>query len=274
MMIFLWLLVIMQVNLSFMCLNRMPKRSHEIDDDDEEEDYMSDKILVTVAKVSAPQLLNPRRRNLESPSASIPKEKSRQLIEIEQREQGLSTAITSSNKGFQLLKRMGYKEGSKLGTSQSNGLIEPIPIKIHPSRSGLGEQNEKKEQLRIKEEIRHKFNQQIQSTYRDYVKQKYYLKRLHIDIAKCQSICEKLDREKFNLEENILWKSNKQDDEEDDNINDHDATDDVQSNKELLLKKLTTYLREKHLYCIWCGQTFETSDELQNTCPGNEKDLH
>jgi hypothetical protein len=241
----------------------MSKRTHEDDDDD---DYMSDKILAAAAQVSAPQLLNPRRR---VPPPPIPTEKPRHVIEIEQREQGLSTAITSDNKGFQLLKKMGYKEGSKLGP---NGLIEPIPIKIHPSRSGLGEQNEKKEQIRRKEEIKTKFTQQIQSTYQDNLRQKYYYKRLRIDIAKCQSICERLDKEKFNLEENILWRNNKQDVDEDDDDNEEDS--DNQSNMESQLKKLTEYLREKHLYCIWCGQTFETSDELENNCPGNERDLH
>jgi hypothetical protein len=237
----------------------MSKRPHDEDDDDD--DYMSDKILAAAAQASAPQLLNPRRR---VPPPSVPTEKPRHIIESEQREQGLSTAITSDNKGFQLLKKMGYKEGSKLGT---NGLIEPIQIKIHPSRSGLGEQNEKKEQIRKIEEIKTKFTQQIQSNYQDNLKEKYYLKRLRIDIAKCQSVCERLDKEKFNLEENILWKNNKQD------INEDDEEEDP-PNSEFQLKKLTEYLRDKHLYCIWCGQTFETLDELENTCPGNERDLH
>ncbi|CAF3263879.1 unnamed protein product [Rotaria sp. Silwood2] len=256
----------------------MSKRPHDNNDDDDD-DYMSDKILAAAAQASAPQLLNPRRR-VPPPPPSIPTEKPRHVIEKEQREQGLSTAITSDNKGFQLLKKMGYKEGSKLGASQSNGLIEPIQIKLHSSRSGLGEENEKKEKTRIKEEIKNKFNQQIQSSYQDHLKQKYYLKRLRIDIAKCQSICERLDKEKLNLEENILWKKKKQDKEEEDEeevvVDDEEEQydNDDQFNMENQLKKLTNYLRDKHFYCIWCGQTFETLDELQNTCPGNERDLH
>jgi hypothetical protein len=228
---------------------------------------MSDKILAAAAQVSAPQLLNPRRR--VPPPPTIPAEKPRHLIETEQREQGLSTAITSDNKGFQLLKKMGYKEGSKLG---ANGLIEPISIKLHPSRSGLGEENEKKEKIRRKEEIKTKFHQQIQSTYQDNLKQKYYFKRLRIDIAKCQSICERLDREKFHLEENPLWKNTNQPDVNEDDDDEED--NDEQWNMESQLKKLTEYLREKHFYCLWCGQTFETIEELENTCPGNERDLH
>ncbi|CAF0888608.1 unnamed protein product [Adineta ricciae] len=251
----------------------MLKRLHE--DEDDEDDYMSDKILTAAAQASAPQLLNPRRRVPPPTSAPLPKEKSRKLIETEQREQGLSTAIASDNKGFQLLKKMGYKEGTKLGMNQSNGLAEPIPIKILPSRTGLGEQNEKEEQLRIKAEIRTKFHQQAQSTYQDHLKQKYHFKRLRKDIGKCQSICEKLDREKFNLEENILWRnSNIQQDEKGEEDEDFDDGNNQQVVMELQLKTLTEYLRDKHLYCIWCGQTFETSEELDDTCPGNERDLH
>ncbi len=257
-----------------MKLFQMSKRPHEVEDDDED-DYMSDKILAVAAQASAPQLLNPRRRVPPPPPPPIPTEKSRHLIEIEQREQGLSTAITSDNKGFQLLKKMGYKEGSKLGPNQTKGLIEPIPIKIHPSRSGLGEQNEKKEKIRVKEEIKSKFNQQIQSTYQNNLKQKYYFKRLRSDIIKCQSICEKLDREKFNLEENILWKNNEVNiDQDDDDDEEKEEDGNNQLTMEDQLKRLTEYLRDKHLYCIWCGQTFDTSEELENTCPGNERDLH
>lgn len=253
----------------------MSKRPYN-DDDDEEEDYMSDKILATAAQVSAPQFLN-RRHRREPPPPPVSNEKPRHVIETEQREKGLSTAINSDNKGFQLLKKMGYKEGSKLGSNQSNGLVEPISIKIHPSRSGLGEETEKKEKVRVKEEVKNKFNRQIQSTYQDHLKQKYYSKRLRIDIAKCQSVCERLDREKLNLEENILWKNqnkDKQEEVDDDNdINEEQETNN-QLRMEIQLKKLTTYLRETHLYCIWCGQTFDTLEELENTCPGNERDLH
>lgn len=251
------------------------KRPHEVEDDDDEDDYMSDKILTAAAQAAAPQLLNPRRRvPPPPPPPTIPKDKARHAIESEQREQGLSTAITSDNKGFQLLKKMGYKEGSKLGANQTNGLIEPIPIKIHPSRSGLGEQNEKKEKVRVKEEIKAKFNRQIQSTYQDNLKQKYYWKRLRVDIAKCQSICERLDREKFNLDDNILWKKSKQDlvrDEDDDKEEEEEGD---QMTMEDQLKQLTEYLRNKHFYCLWCGQAFDSFEELEETCPGNERDLH
>lgn len=256
----------------------MSKRSfdNKQDDDDDDDDYMSDKILTAASQVSAPQFLNPRRRVPPPPPPPplISTKKARQIIEHEQREQGLATALSSDNKGFQLLKKMGYKEGSKLGVNSNHGLTEPIPIKIHSTRSGLGEEKEKQEQVQKKQEVKTKFNQQIQSTYQDNLKQKYYFKRLRGDIAKCQAVCERLDRERLNLEESNLWKKKieaiseiNDDDDDDEQIND-------QYSMENQLMKLTEYLRDKHLYCIWCGQAFESNVELEQTCPGNERDLH
>ena len=262
--------------IAFFSIAMSNKRPHVAEDDDDEDDYMSDKILTAAAQAAAPQLLNPRQRAPPPPAPpTITKKKARDVVEIEQREQGLSTAISSDNKGFQLLKKMGYKEGSKLGLNPSNGISEPIPITLHLSRSGLGEQNEKKEKIRVREEVKSKFNQQIRSTYQDNLKQKYYNKRLRIDIAKCQTICERLDREKFNLEENSLWKNSKQDTVPDDHDDDNEEQDSQnQWTMEEQLNQLTEYLRNKHFYCLWCGQTFDTFEELESTCPGNERDLH
>ena len=253
----------------------MSKRVRDRDDDDEDEDYMSEKYLAAAAQAVAPQLLNHRNRRLQPPPppAPIRKEKSRHLVEVEQREQGLSTALPSDNKGFQLLKKMGYKEGTKLGNNPSNGLIEPIPIRILSSRSGLGEESVKKEKVLHKQQT----DQRIQSTYQDHLKQKYYLRRTRAELNKCQAVCERLDRENFHLEENILWKS-KQDQDKNDNDEDEEKEEDNDptdlSAIESKLKLLTCYLREKHFYCLWCGETFENCEQLESNCPGNERDLH
>uniref|UniRef100_T1GKG3 G-patch domain-containing protein n=1 Tax=Megaselia scalaris TaxID=36166 RepID=T1GKG3_MEGSC len=72
----------------------------------------------------------------------------------EQLEAGLSSEISESNKGFAMLQKMGYKKGDSLGKSSTEGIKEPIAIKIKENRSGLGveakrlEDEEKKKQLR------------------------------------------------------------------------------------------------------------------------------
>ncbi len=59
------------------------------------------------------------------------------VLEAERRQEGLSNAITSQNKGFAMLAKMGYKEGEAIGKS-SKGILEPIGIDIKTDRGGLG----------------------------------------------------------------------------------------------------------------------------------------
>ncbi|MCL7039948.1 hypothetical protein MKW94_026317, partial [Papaver nudicaule] len=48
-----------------------------------------------------------------------------------------STSIHSSNIGFQLLKKCGWKEGTGLGVSEQ-GMLEPIEGHIKNDKSGIG----------------------------------------------------------------------------------------------------------------------------------------
>lgn len=59
------------------------------------------------------------------------------VLEEERRHEGLSSAISSQNKGFAMLAKMGYKEGEAIGKS-SQGILEPIGIDIKKDRGGLG----------------------------------------------------------------------------------------------------------------------------------------
>ena len=66
----------------------------------------------------------------------------KQNLEAEKRHEGLQTSIDPSNKGFEMLAKMGYKSGQSLGKSNS-GIVDPIPIpievKMKNDRSGIGE---------------------------------------------------------------------------------------------------------------------------------------
>ncbi|KAM7272057.1 hypothetical protein ACFE04_031271 [Oxalis oulophora] len=54
-----------------------------------------------------------------------------------------STAIGSSNIGFQLLKKHGWKEGSGLGISEQ-GRLEPVEAFANNNKRGLGSEKLKK----------------------------------------------------------------------------------------------------------------------------------
>lgn len=59
------------------------------------------------------------------------------VVERERREEGLSQAISSDNKGFAMLAKLGYKAGDTLGRSTA-AVSEPIKIEVKSDRGGLG----------------------------------------------------------------------------------------------------------------------------------------
>ncbi|KAE8708588.1 G patch domain-containing protein 11-like isoform X2 [Hibiscus syriacus] len=56
---------------------------------------------------------------------------------------GSSTAIDSSNIGFQLLKKHGWKEGTGLGVSEQ-GRLEPVEAHVKNNKKGLGAEKKRK----------------------------------------------------------------------------------------------------------------------------------
>ena len=70
-------------------------------------------------------------------------------LEDKKRIEGLQTSLNSSNKGFALLTKMGYKPGEGLGKSK-DGIIEPIGVEVKTNRSGLGAEAATKQIKRTK----------------------------------------------------------------------------------------------------------------------------
>ena len=61
----------------------------------------------------------------------------RRSIEERRRDEGMSEKLGPTNKGFAMLKAMGLEEGKGLGRT-GEGRREPIPVKMHPGKIGLG----------------------------------------------------------------------------------------------------------------------------------------
>lgn len=81
------------------------------------------------------------------------KQKPVKQLEVERREEGLNVAISSDNKGFSMLAKMGYKQGDSIGRSQS-GIVEPISIQIKSDRAGLGRETALKQLQEYREKLR------------------------------------------------------------------------------------------------------------------------
>lgn len=139
------------------------------------------------------------------------KNKSTKQLEEERRVDGLSQAISSDNKGFAMLAKMGYKQGDAIGKSSGNsssaatdvkrGIVEPIGIQIKSDRGGLGREAALKQLSEKRAEIRrqrllgaNKDGQKISTEeYRRRQTQKAEEKQMESNLGKCQRACEKLD---------------------------------------------------------------------------------
>lgn len=137
------------------------------------------------------------------------KNKSIQQIEEENREKYLNTEISSENKGYQLLQKMGYKPGTSIGKQQqedknddskqqddsSRGLKVPIPIVMKRNRMGLGgEKNEAEKKKKKMNEWKEHLDKLSNTTeYRSRVQANKLNQLVLKDLRKAQACCENLD---------------------------------------------------------------------------------
>ncbi|XP_071445339.1 G patch domain-containing protein 11 [Hetaerina americana] len=125
---------------------------------DDEYDYMSDDFLAKCLEAGKNTDIRPglifdrskrRRVDIEKRKAETDEKNKKRYKphgqkEVERREEGLREAISTDNKGFALLQKMGYKPGDALGKS-GKGLVEPVPIEVKSGRGGLGRETALKE---------------------------------------------------------------------------------------------------------------------------------
>lgn len=108
------------------------------------------------------------------------------------REEGLGTAISTENKGFKLLERMGFKAGEGLGRTGS-GLKEPINIVVRQGTSGLGRESHQQELLNKRREMKYKRICDRENKFRITNREKKRLQLLRGDFFNAQRVCEELD---------------------------------------------------------------------------------
>lgn len=103
------------------------------------------------------------------------------VVERERREEGLSQAISSDNKGFTMLTKLGYKAGDSLGRSTA-AIAEPIKIEVKSDRGGLGKKSAdeyKLEQMRTRNAASKDINwTEITDGFRQRINQKCTEKEL------------------------------------------------------------------------------------------------
>lgn len=135
-----------------------------------------------------------REHELHKKRLEFKKNKPKSYVQREEeaRNEGLSKPLSEENKGYKMMQKMGFKDGTGLGKTQS-GIKEPIPINVKRSHSGVGREQH------VKSIIKSRYNAKKQkletklSEFKESAKQKHLSSMLYKDYFKAQRMCEELD---------------------------------------------------------------------------------
>lgn len=192
---------------------------------------------------------------------------------------GLRSALGSENKGFALLQKMGYRSGQALGKS-GDGIVEPIPLNVKTGKSGLGHEalqkrraEERLESYRKRVRLQSQASEHAAQQFRMRLRTKQDEMKLEGDLRRSQRACQQLDGQKEVQVPREPWYWLRPEDEAQEEAEEEEKEDEdeVQGDELSLLDKLrilTAYLRQEHLYCIWCGTAYEDQEDLMANCPG------
>jgi hypothetical protein len=186
---------------------------------DEEEDYMTMVFEETPKQKYETSLQRAARKRKEAEARSRQKTKEEREAEAEAaREAALSTALPSTNKGFKMMAKMGFKQGDALGKSE-NGRKVPIQVDIKGDKGGIGLESEKKRKFREqmeKAEREVKKSKADDLDYREHQRQQLREKKLERDLNNTQRTAERLHNEALGIEDgtkiplkkvNVLWRA-------------------------------------------------------------------
>lgn len=128
------------------------------------------------------------------------------VVEAITRENALSKSIIDEkNKGFNLMKKMGFKIGDTLGkqAAADKAIKEPIAVKVKLDREGLGgEEVRKRKKIEIEQKIakqRTLADEFNKNTFLTNKKKLYEFKKLRKNYFKAQKTCYQLDKTKVGL---------------------------------------------------------------------------
>ncbi|KAL3448902.1 hypothetical protein BJX65DRAFT_273563, partial [Aspergillus insuetus] len=187
---------------------------------DDEDDYMNMIIEEPQQKESFTQKQRRLQREAEA-RARVPSKAERAAQEAAKRDAALATStLNPSNKGFQMMAKLGFKPGQTLGKQQApgagdtglgssgdkdgskdgsdsnaRGRAEPLNLTFKEDRGGIGLDSERKRKFREKAEDAVKKVKQEQGDYRDRVRLEREMKRTEAQVHAAQKVAERLDAE-------------------------------------------------------------------------------
>lgn len=205
----------------------------------------------------------------------------RSVLEEERREEGLANKIDESNVGFRLLEKMGYKKGEGIGKSQAaTASTDPLAFDIKNDKMGLGIREGKKRKMEKEMKKQKETSEALLSNFQSHQRQRYNDKKHRFQLSKALKLMQTLDeqndvREGENKLAVLLKASNTEDDDEsDEEEEDSEAAELKKLPIDEQLMKVLHYLREKHLYCMFCSSNFSDAEDMKANCPGLLEEDH
>lgn len=163
---------------------------------EEEDDYMNFTVSEPTSKIET-SIQRRVRLKREAEDRARPKSKAQIRAEEEAaREAALATSIDSSNKGFQMMAKMGFKGGA-LGKG-GEGRVDPVALAMKEDRSGIGLESEKKRKFREdleKREIEVKKAKVDEGDYRERMRVERETKRMEGQIIGAMKVAERLEED-------------------------------------------------------------------------------
>ncbi|KAL4969239.1 putative G-patch domain protein [Aspergillus stella-maris] len=172
--------------------------------EDDEDDYMNMVIEEPQQKETFTQKKRRLQREAEA-RARVPSKAERAAQEAAKRDAALATStLNSSNKGFQMMAKLGFKPGQSLGKpaeapSTGDGddklrsRAEPLNLIMKEDRGGIGLDSERKRKIREEAEEAAKKVKVEEGDYRDRVRLERETKRTEAQIHAAQKVAERLD---------------------------------------------------------------------------------
>ncbi|GAQ86134.1 hypothetical protein KFL_002720080 [Klebsormidium nitens] len=230
------------------------------------------------------------------------------------RQEGMAQAIPQGNIGFKLLEKMGYKPGGSLGQPEQGGITEPLELKVKRAKTGLGrdeiiqqEQQEKAARRARAAEHRQRQQQELALDFRDRAKGRWDFRKVRRDLGRAETALATIEGEdgpwrdvvslegvnkdgngsvlegdsvledEVGLDVRIARKrklrpGERSLDEEEEAKN---AVEEVSDEDRVrILERMLRRLRDKHWYCIYCGVKYDSQEDIDTECPGEDEDLH
>ncbi len=199
----------------------------------------------------------------------------KQILEImfEKRLESMETPLPIQSKGYQMLSKLGYDGQSGLGKF-NQGIKEPLRVdKRNRESTGLGIETLSKPLIskKMKSHLIETNLNENENSFRERSLQDFKIKTEKNNIKKAVRIISEID-ERNSIPQHDLWPRDILN-HSDDSL---DEVDDVESDNDITLKlnKRLNYLRSTHFYCLYCGCQYESVEELNNQCPGENYDDH